>query len=88
MKRNSLTDDVEDVIFLNNWIISMIPEVSHESTFFYVWLTKPENLLKFLREFKITVNPTKVDAHPKKIMHHQSEQSNFFDKSSKLTAIL
>lgn len=33
--------DIEDLLFINNWLGNMISEISNESTFFYVWLTKP-----------------------------------------------
>ena len=33
--------DIEDLLFLNNWLGNMLSEISNESTFFYVWLTKP-----------------------------------------------
>ena len=49
LRRNNLeSTDIEDLLFLNNWIGSLIPEISNESTFFYVWLTKVDNFVKFL----------------------------------------
>ena len=49
LRSNNLeSTDIEDLLFLNNWIGSLIPEISNESTFFYVWLTKVDNFVKFL----------------------------------------
>ncbi len=49
LRNNNLeSTDIEDLLFLNNWIGSLIPEISNESTFFYVWLTKVDNFVKFL----------------------------------------
>jgi hypothetical protein len=45
--------DIEDLLFLNNWLGVIIPELSNESVFFYVWMTKVENFLKFLKEFNV-----------------------------------
>jgi hypothetical protein len=72
LKRSLSASDMEDLLFLNNWIVGIIPEISNESTCFYVWLTKSENFSKFLREFKITLNVPKVDSAQKKGAQHHN----------------